>query len=137
MDERTRTHILTTKPQMLEKLEKVEKALGFELHFWQVSRITTGYYRQAGTTTAEILKILLSEDKTAIVFMEPPRTFKERFFRNELVEIRYRLAEDGIEVPEIYNRMQYETLPREKRTEVQKNGRLIRDARAVIPATEM
>lgn len=45
-----------------ELYKQIEKALGFKLFYWQKTYIETGCFRQAGITTAKIIKQLLDVD---------------------------------------------------------------------------
>lgn len=79
-----------------QKIEAVEKALGFKLFVWQKAFIVRGQFRQMGATTAEILKDLLDVSALPIDYSEPERNFMERFYRRELWGIKLKLDEAGI-----------------------------------------
>lgn len=79
-----------------QKIEAVEKALGFKLFVWQKAFIARGQFRQMGVTTAEILKDLLDVSALPIDYSEPERNFMERFYRRELRRIKLKLDEAGI-----------------------------------------
>lgn len=84
-------------PEEVERLEKVEKALGFKLFFWQKTYILRGYFRRNGETTAIVLRDLLQMDRPPIDFTEFPRTNKENIYRHELMKIKEQLEAAGIE----------------------------------------
>ena len=84
-------------PEEVERLEKVEKALGFKLFFWQKNYILRGFFRRSGETTAIVLRDLLQMDRPPIDFTELPRTNKENIYRHELMKIKEQLEAAGIE----------------------------------------
>ena len=84
-------------PEEVERLEKVEKALGFRLFFWQKYYILRGFFRRSGETTAIVLRDLLQMDRPQIDFTELPRTYKEKIYRQELMKIKEQLEAAGIE----------------------------------------
>lgn len=79
-----------------QKIEAVEKAMGFKLFVWQKAFIARGKFRQMGATTAEILRDLLDVSALPIDYSEPERNFMERFYRRELRGIKLKLDEAGI-----------------------------------------
>lgn len=89
-------------PQWDEKFEKVEKALGFPLFYWQKSFISRGEYRQSGETTAHALRLLMdvSESKP-IDFSKPASTKKELIFRNTVLELYEKLRYSDIPLRKI------------------------------------
>lgn len=84
-----------------ELLQKVEKALGFKLFFWQKYFIATGMWRRYGKTTAEILRELLMQDASPINFTKPCRNPIEDFYRKELLEIKEKLDAEGIQTRKV------------------------------------
>ena len=83
-----------------EKLEAIEKALGFKLFIWQKTYIERGVFRQYGETTAKILKELI-EPGNIINYSEPPKSRMEHFHRRMLLEIKQKLEENGIETNKV------------------------------------
>ena len=82
--------------ELTQKIEEVEKALGFKLFVWQKAFIARGQFRRMGATTAEILKDLLDVSALPIDYSEPERNFMEMFYRRELRGIKLKLDEAGI-----------------------------------------
>lgn len=83
-------------PELTQKIEAVEKALGFKLFVWQKAFIARGQFRRMGATTAEILRDILDVSALPIDYSEPERNFMERFYRRELRGIKLKLDEAGI-----------------------------------------
>ena len=83
-------------PELTQKIEAVEKALGFKLFVWQKAFIVRGEFRRMGATTAEILKDLLDVSALPIDYSERERNSTERFYRRELRGIKLKLDEAGI-----------------------------------------
>lgn len=79
-----------------QKIEAVEKVMGFKLFVWQKAFIARGQFRQMGATTAEILRDLLDVSALPIDYSERERNSMERFYRRELREIKLKLDEAGI-----------------------------------------
>lgn len=78
--------------------EKVEKALGFKLFFWQKTYIMHKNMRHTGITTARILSELLNDtEKMPIDFARSAANRKEQFYRKELLKIKEKLDKAGIE----------------------------------------
>lgn len=80
--------------------EKIEKALGFRLFFWQKTYMIFGEERRTGKTTAKELKYLLEFPPT------PRRLFRaasiaEDTWNHEVIKMREKLVDAGIECPEI------------------------------------
>lgn len=97
-----------------EMLKKIEGVLGFRLEEWQRDYIMSdgiGHIsgRKNGKTTAHILKTLLINEEPMKVYMgnlgkitdEEHGRFYERFYLDELLKTRERLAKAGIPVREI------------------------------------
>ena len=84
-----------------DMLEAVEKALGFKLFYWQKTFIAYGKYRRAGFTTAEILRELLSEEETPIIWKRRPASNMEAVYRHDLLKIKEKLDAAGIKTREI------------------------------------
>ena len=89
-------HVEMHNPELTQKFEAVEKALGFKLFVWQKAFIAWGKFRRMGATTAEILRNILDVSALPIDYSEPERNFMERFYRRELREIKLKLDEAGI-----------------------------------------
>ena len=88
-------------PDEVEMLEKVEKALGFKLFFWQKTYILRGFFRRSGETTAIVLRDLLQTNRPPIDFTELPRTKKEEIYRHELMKTKEQLDEAGVETRQV------------------------------------
>lgn len=88
------------RPEQIEWFEKIEKALGFNLFFWQKTFLITGSFRQAGFTTAECLKELFGDEP--IDYSERAKTLKEDLYRHQLLEIKERLQRAGIKTAPIF-----------------------------------
>lgn len=83
--------------QSLDELfDKINEALGIELWIWQKTYIATGIYRQMGATTAECLRLLLTDTTKPLDFSKPPRSAREASERQQLREIYQKLNEAGI-----------------------------------------
>lgn len=87
-------------PEQIEWFEKIEKALGFKLFFWQKTFLITGNFRQAGFTTAECLKKLFGEEP--IDYSERAKNLKEHIYRRQLLEIKERLQRAGIKTVPVF-----------------------------------
>lgn len=83
--------------------EKVEKALGFKLFFWQKTYILRLGYRRSGETTAMVLKKLLDTEAEPIDFSRPTRNKKSDFFRKDLLRIKEKLDKAGIKTREVWH----------------------------------
>ena len=82
--------------------EKVEKALGFKLFYWQKTYILKDCYRRSGGTTAMVLKRLLDTEAEPIDFSRPTRNKKFDFFRKDLLRIKEKLDKAGIKTREVW-----------------------------------
>lgn len=85
-----------TDPYMENKLETVEKALGFKLFIWQKTFITTGIFRQYGETTARILRDLLAIDDEPLDYSKRPGNIRADFYRSETRKIKEKLDAAGV-----------------------------------------
>lgn len=100
-------------PGKVELIEKIEKALGFELTAQQLSYIEFGEMRQTGITTAHIISLLINRKMSMIdlsvenigKFMEPtnrkPTPDQLRYFKKQLREIKEKLDAAGIETTRV------------------------------------
>ena len=89
-------HVEMHNPELTQKFEAVEKALGFKLFVWQKAFIAWGKFRRMGATTAEILRNILDVSALPIDYSERERNYMERLYRRELLEIKLKLDEAGI-----------------------------------------
>lgn len=87
-------------PEYDKLFKEVEEALGFKLFTWQKTYIVSGFYRQSGSTTAQILQRLLF-DKTPLDLSQRPRNNKERIEFEFTKEILDKLVKADIETCEI------------------------------------
>ena len=95
-----------------EKLDDIEKALGFKLFVWQRTFIENGVFRQYGETTARILRELIDTEK-AVDFSKAPVDRRQDFYRKELLKIKQELDEAGIKTaPVARNREELRKLER-------------------------
>ena len=85
-----------------ELYKAVERALGFKLFTWQKTFIESGTFRRLGSTTAEILKLLLDVDGEPLDYTIQPRCRREAFFRSSLMEIQYKLKVAGIPLRKVF-----------------------------------
>lgn len=90
-------HRTIGEPSLDELFDKINEALGIELWIWQKTYIATGIYRQTGATTAECLRLLLTDTTKPLDFSKPPRTVREANERKQLREIYTKLNKAGIE----------------------------------------
>lgn len=79
-----------------------EKALGFQLFFWQKTYIKTGHFRQYGETTAKILKELSQYTAPPLDFTKRPASRMEEIYRIELREIKTKLDTAGVPTREVW-----------------------------------
>lgn len=89
-------HRTIGQPSLDELFDKINEALGIELWIWQKTYIATGIYRQTGATTAECLRLLLTDTTKPLDFSKPPRSAREASERQQLREIYQKLNEAGI-----------------------------------------
>lgn len=90
-------------PKWDSLFEKVEKALGFKLFYWQKTYILRLGYRRSGETTAMVLKKLLDTEAEPIDFSRPTRNKKSDFFRKDLMRIKEKLDKAGIKTREVWH----------------------------------
>ncbi len=74
----------------------IEDALGFKLFFWQKTCIMGLGYRCYGETTADILKTLVGDGISTLIYLNRPKNQKEDFYQHELIEIKRKLDAKGI-----------------------------------------
>ena len=89
-------------PEEEKFFEAIEVALGFKLFVWQKTFITTGHFRRSGKTTAEILRELTRRDMPPIDFTRPAHSEREKLYREELLKIKRKLNENGIQTREVF-----------------------------------
>ena len=83
-------------PDLQNKFERVEQALGFRLFRWQKSYIAMGEFRCYGKTTAECLRMLWEVTADPLDFTKPPISKRDVFFRKTMKEIQEKLVSAGI-----------------------------------------
>lgn len=83
-------------PEESELFEKVEKALGFRLFYWQKHLIKYGYMRRTGETTAWVLRDLLKADAQPLDYTTRPRNVMEEIYRKELMKTKRILEYAGV-----------------------------------------
>lgn len=84
-----------------EKFKEIEKALGFDLFIWQKTFISMGVMRHAGETTARCLRSLVF-DNCPIDFSNPPSSNREKCERYQMLRIKEKLDEEGIQTNPIF-----------------------------------
>lgn len=82
-------------PNEIELFNKIEKALGFKLYFWQKTFLIVGHFRQTGESTARCLKQLFGA--SPINYSQRPKNAREHCERNTLWKIKEQLQRAGIE----------------------------------------
>ena len=90
-------------PEWNDLFEKVEKALGFKLFYWQKTYILGKGQRRSGETTAIILQELLKTEATPIDCSRPARNKKSDFLRKDLLRIKEKLDKAGIKTREVWH----------------------------------
>lgn len=78
-----------------ELFERVEKALGFKLFVWQKTYIHHGKFRRFGKTTAECLRILLTNG-APLDYTNRRCSRIEQFERSCMLELKEKLTKAGI-----------------------------------------
>lgn len=89
-------------PKLDDLFEKVEKALGFKLFYWQKTLILRSECRRSGQTTAFVLKELLNTKATPIDYTRPADTKRGLFHRMVLLEVKEKLDKAGIKTREVW-----------------------------------
>ncbi len=84
-----------------EKFKEIEKALGFDLFIWQKTFISMGVMRQTGETTARCLRSLVFGN-CPIDFSNPPSSQREACERYQMLRIKEKLDEEGIQTNPIF-----------------------------------
>lgn len=84
-----------------EIIEKVEKALGFKLFYWQKTYILNRWFRAYGETTAKILRDLLHTEEPPLDFRRPPSSREDYCYRQDLIDIKQKLDSAGIPTREV------------------------------------
>lgn len=84
-----------------QKFEAIEKALGFQLFFWQKCFIERGTFRQTGATTAEILRDLLQTDAQPLDYTKYGGRMAE-FYKDQTRDIKEQLDNAGIETRTVF-----------------------------------
>lgn len=104
-------------PPPLEKwFKEVENALGFKLFFWQKTYIQRGVFRCYGETTARILRELSQVDKEPLNLIRyRARNMRERFYYDELLEMKKTLDEAGVPTREVW------TCEKDRRKYIERN----------------
>lgn len=89
------------RPDYQQLFERIEKALGFKLFFWQKSYIAHGQFRRYGATTAHILKDLVDLRNGPI---DRSRAFsrQDEFYTHELRKIKEQLELAGIDTNTVF-----------------------------------
>lgn len=91
-------------PELQNLFNFIENKLGFRLYTWQKTYIAYGMYRQAGLTTAKILRLLFlgqvlhSSHKTVIDLTGFPKSPELKFERDEMIRIYKELKDQKIKV---------------------------------------
>lgn len=89
-------------PKWEDLFEKVEKALGFKLFYWQKTYILKSECRRSGQTTACVLKELLNTEASPIDYTRPADTKRGNFHRMVLLEVKEKLDKAGIKTREVW-----------------------------------
>ena len=89
-------------PEWNDLFEKVEKALGFKLFYWQKTYILGKGQRRSGETTAIILQELLKTEATPIDCSRPASSHRCKILRTDLLRIKKKLTKAGIKTREVW-----------------------------------
>lgn len=82
--------------------EKVEKALGFKLFYWQKTYIMGSEIRRFGGTTANILRSLLDVEGDPLDYTRPASGKRDKFYRDTLLDIKEKLNKAVIKTREVW-----------------------------------
>lgn len=89
-------------PEWDDLFEKIEKALGFKLFYWQKTYILGKGQRRSGETTAIILQELLKTEATPIDCSRPASSHRCKILRTDLLRIKEKLTKAGIKTREVW-----------------------------------
>lgn len=89
-------------PKWDDLFEKIEKALGFKLFYWQKTYILGKGQRRSGETTAIILQELLKTEATPIDCSRPASSHRCKILRMDLLRIKEKLTKAGIKTREVW-----------------------------------
>lgn len=89
-------------PEWDDLFEKIEKALGFKLFYWQKTYILGKGQRRSGETTAIILQELLKTEVTPIDYSRPASSHRGKNLRTDLLRIKEKLTKAGIKTREVW-----------------------------------
>lgn len=84
------------------EIDEIEKALGFRLFFWEKYYMVHQYFRCYGETTAKNLTELITyRDKKPLDFRKSPITRKELHARYDLLRLKKKLDDAGIQTRKV------------------------------------
>lgn len=89
-------------PKWDDLFDKVERALGFKLFYWQKTYIMGMNWRCSGQTTAIILQELLKTETTPIDYSRPVSSHRCEILRTDLLRIKEKLTKAGIKTREVW-----------------------------------
>ena len=89
-------------PKWDDLFEKVEKALGFKLFYWQKTYIMGSEIRRFGGTTANILRSLLDVEGDPLDYTRPASGKRDKFYRDTLLDIKEKLNKAVIKTREVW-----------------------------------
>lgn len=89
-------------PEWDDLFEKIEKALGFKLFYWQKTYIMMTEIRRFGGTTANILRSLLDVEGEPLDYTKPAMNKRDRFYRDTLLDVKEKLDKVGIKTREVW-----------------------------------
>ena len=89
-------------PEWNDLFEKVEKALGFKLFYWQKTYIMGSEIRRFGGTTANILRSLLDVEGDPLDYTRPASGKRDKFYRDTLLDIKEKLNKAVIKTREVW-----------------------------------
>lgn len=89
-------------PEWDDLFEKVEKALGFKLFYWQKTYIMGSEIRRFGGTTANILRSLLDVEGDPLDYTRPASGKRDKFYRDTLLDIKEKLNKAVIKTREVW-----------------------------------